>query len=162
MLWTNADFETMSWHDCHIWGIDLRAGNADDGDWTSDLALDIDYIVEWLCAPDKKMQFRVARADFVFHGITDLRIDVAWQPTGFQVSLHPISIGQIERQPVENQKVFLDRPYYRFRIASNWPPGGEIVFGAAGFTQTLRSKPELIDDQRLTLRSRHRTLRADP
>ena len=106
MLWTNADFETMSWHDCHIWGVDLRAGNADDGDWTS--------------------------------------------------------IAQIERRPVDKQKVFLDRPYYSFRIASNWPAGGEIVFGAVGFTQTRRSEPAFIDDQRLTLRSRRRTLGGDP
>ncbi len=157
-VWTNADFDTLSWHDCHIWGIELRAGNADEGDWTSDLALDIDFIVEWLCAPDKTMRFRVAPATLVFHGVTDLHISVAWQPTGYQVSLYPISIAQIDRQPIEHQKVFLDQPYYSFRIASNWPAGGEIAFGAVGFTQTLRAEPVIIDDQRLTLDARRRTL----
>jgi hypothetical protein len=161
-MWTNADFDTLSWHDCHIWGIDVRAGNADDGDWTSDLALDIDYIVEWVCAPDKPMQFRVAPASLVFHGVTDLRIHITWQPTGFQGSLHPVSIAQIERRPIENQKVFLDRPYYSFRIVTNWPDGGEVAFGAVGFTQTLRADPVTIDDQRLTLRARRRTSDIDP
>ena len=157
VVWTDADFDTLSWHDCHIWGIDLRAGNADDDDWTSDLALDIDFLVEWLRESDESFRFRVAPATLVFHGVTDLSINVAWQPTGFQVALHPVSIAHIERTAIENQKVFLDRPYYRFRIASSWPAGGEIVFGAVGFTQTLRAEPIVSADQRLTLRTRHRT-----
>ena len=161
-MWTNADFDTLSWHDCHIWGIDLHAGSADEGDWTSDLALDIDFIVEWVCAPDAAMRFRVAPASLVFHGVTDLSITLASQPTGHQVSLHPISIGHIERQPIDNQKVFLDRPYYRFRIASNWPAEGDITFGAAAFTQTLRAEPVILDEQHLTLRARRRTLGGGP
>ena len=56
----------MSWHDCHIWGVDLRAGNADEGDWTS--------------------------------------------------------IAQIERRPVDNQKVFLDRPITVFESRPIGPP----------------------------------------
>ena len=158
VVWTDADFGTLSWHDCHIWGIDLRAGNADEGDWTSDLAIDIDYIVEWLRAPDQTFRFRVAPATLVFHGVTDLNINVAWQPTGFQVALHPISVAHIDRETIEDHKVFLDRPYYRFRITSNWPAGGEIVFGAVGFTQTLRADPIVTEDQRLTLRTRRGTV----
>ena len=156
-MWTNADFDSLSWHDCHIWGIELRAGDAAEGDWTSDLALDIDYIVEWLCAVDGRAQFRVAPAALVFQGVTDLSINITWQPTGYQVSLHPVSIAQIERHPIENQKVFLDRPYYRFRIACNWPEGGDITFGAVGFTQTLRAEPVVTNDQSLTLRTRRST-----
>ena len=26
MIYTEADFDRLSWHDCHIWGIELRAG----------------------------------------------------------------------------------------------------------------------------------------
>jgi hypothetical protein len=59
---TEADFDQLSWHDCHIWGVELRAGDADEGDWTSDLALDIDFIVEWLCGVAGGAQFRVAPA----------------------------------------------------------------------------------------------------
>lgn len=42
----NAVFEAFSWHDCHIWDIELRAGDFDTGDWCSDLVLDIGYIAE--------------------------------------------------------------------------------------------------------------------
>ena len=46
MTHTEADFDRLSWHDCHIWALELRAGEPDDEDWTSDLALDIDFIVK--------------------------------------------------------------------------------------------------------------------
>jgi hypothetical protein len=50
MTYTDADFDRLSWHDCHIWAVELHAGNPDDKDWTSDLVLDIDFIVDWICA----------------------------------------------------------------------------------------------------------------
>jgi hypothetical protein len=35
MIYPEADLDRLCWHDCHIWGIELRAGDPDDGDWTS-------------------------------------------------------------------------------------------------------------------------------
>jgi hypothetical protein len=153
-MWTEAQFDELSWHDCHLWGVELRAGSGAEGDWTSDLALDIDFIVEWLPHQDVGVQFRVAPAALVFHGVTDLSIQIVWKPSGFQVSLHPVSIARIERQLIANQKVYLDRPYYRFRIVSNWPDGGEITFGAVGFTQTLTGQSVVSSEQSLTRGSR--------
>ena len=43
MTYTEADFDRLSWHDCHIWGVGLRVGEPDEGDWTSDLVLDLDF-----------------------------------------------------------------------------------------------------------------------
>jgi len=156
VTWTDADFDQLSWHDCHIWGIELRPGNADEGDWTSDLALDLDFIVEWICGLSGGAQFRVAPATLVFHGVTDLSIRIDWGRTGFQVALHPVSIGQVERERVEDQKVYLDRPYYSWRIRLNWPESGEIALGAVGFTQTLRAEPVLSGEQCLSLGQRRR------
>jgi hypothetical protein len=150
VTWPGADdFERLSWHDCPIRGIELRVGDPDAGDWTSDLALDIDYIAEWLCPVGGGGQFRVAPATLVFHGVTDLRIAIDWGDTGHQVALHDATIDRIERERVAAQKVYLDRPYYRWRIALNWPRGGELRFGAVGLTQTLRAEPVLTDRQRL-------------
>jgi hypothetical protein len=89
--WTHADFERLSFHDCHVWGVDLRPGDPDTGDWTSDLALDLDYIVEWLCGVDGGAQFRVAPATLLFHGVTDPRIAIDWGDSGLQIALHPVS-----------------------------------------------------------------------
>ena len=154
LTFTEADFERLSWHDSHIWAVALRAGNPDDGDWTSDLVLDIDFIVEWVCGVGGGGRFRVAPATLVFHGVTDPKIDIDWGRSGFQVALHPVSIGSVEREPIQDQNVHLDRPYYRWRIRLNWPDGGEIAFGAVGFTQSLRAEPVLTDNQCLSLRER--------
>jgi len=58
VTWTEADFERLSWHDCHVWGIEFRVGTPDENDWTSDLAFDIDYIVEWVSGSDGRVRFR--------------------------------------------------------------------------------------------------------
>lgn len=154
--YTESDFAQLSWHDCHIWGFELCAGDADEGDWTSDLVLDIDFIVEWLCGVMGGAQFRVAPATLVFHGITDLRITIDWGDSGFRTALHPVSIDRIECEVVEDQKIHLDRPYYSWRIVLNWPQEGVITFGAVGFTQTLRGGAVLKDQQKLSRRERGR------
>jgi hypothetical protein len=156
MTHTEADFDRLSWHDCHIWGVALRAGDPDAGDWTSELALDLDFIVEWICGVGGGGQFRVAPATLVFQGVTDPKIDIDWGRSGFQASLHPASIATIERELIRDQKVYLDRPYYRWRIRLNWPDSSEITFGAAGFTQTLRAEPILTERQCLSLEERDR------
>jgi len=154
VIHTDADFERLSWHDCHIWAIEFGVGDPDRGDWTSDLIFDIDFIAEWLCGVGGGAQFRVAPATLVFHGVTDPRISIDWGSSGFQTALHGVSIDRIERDRVRDQKVYLDRPYYSWRIRLNWPKDGAMTFGAVGFTQTQLAEPLLIDRQHLTLRER--------
>jgi hypothetical protein len=149
MTYTDADFEHLSWHDCHLYAFDLRTGDAEQKDWTSDLVLDIDFIVEWICGVGGGAQFRVAPATLVFHGVTDLRIRLDWGDSGFRAALNPASIERIDRERVLEQKVFLDRAYYRWDVRLNWPPGGAITFGAVAFTQALRAEPVLSNSQHL-------------
>jgi hypothetical protein len=156
MTYTESDFERLSWHDCHIWAVEFRVGDPDHEDWTSDLALDIDFIVEWMCEVDGGGQFRVAPATLAFHGVTDPKIDIDWGHSGVQAALHPVSIGKLERERIQDQKVYLDRPYYRWRLLLNWPDGGLITFGAVGFTQTLRAEPILSPNQCLSWSERIR------
>jgi len=154
--WTDAEFEDLSWHDCTLWGLAFHPPDPETGDWTRDLVLDIDFIVEWLCGVGGPTRFRVAPAALVFHGITDLRIAVDWGRSGFQVALHEASIDRIEREAITDQKVYLDRPYYRWTIRLNWPKGGELCFGAVGFTQTLLAEPVVTEAQRLAPSERRR------
>jgi hypothetical protein len=118
--------------------------------------LGIDFIVEWLCGVGGRAQFRIAPATLVFHGVTDPRIAIDWGDSGSRTAIHPVSIDRIERVPVTGQKVYLDRPYHRWRIQLNWPAGGEIAFGAVGFTQTWPAEPVLRDRQHLSPRERSR------
>jgi hypothetical protein len=150
MIYTAADFDRLSWHDCHIWAVELRPGDANAGDWTSDLALDIDFISEWVCGVGGPGQFRVAPATLVFHGVTDPKIQIDWGRSGHQVALHPVSIANVEREQIHDQKVYLGRPFYRWTLRLNWPDGGEIALGAVGFTQTLRAEPVLTASQYLS------------
>jgi hypothetical protein len=50
MTYTESDFDRLSWHDCHIWAVEFRAGDSDNEDWTSDLALDIVISLSSGCA----------------------------------------------------------------------------------------------------------------
>lgn len=137
---TEADFADLSWHDCRIRGFKFDAGNPERNDWTSDLALDIDFITEWICRKDRAPISRVAPASLVFHGVTDLKIDLNFGDSQHRVSLSGVSIDRIERKRVKNQKVFLDRPYFRWTILLNTPPEGQVSFGAVGFTQLIKQK----------------------
>ena len=98
----------------------------------------------------------MAPATLVFHGVTDPKIDIDWGRSGFQVALHPVSIDSIEREQIQDQKVHLDRHYYSWRIRLNWPAGGEIAFGAVGFSQTLRAEPVVTENYHLSLTERNR------
>src|SRR5215472_10291608 len=139
---TEADFENLSWHDCTIWGLALKLGDPTEEDWTSELVLDVDFILEWVRRESCDLQsggactleFRVAPATLTFHGITDLRVQLQSPSSGFQLAPPLISIASIERERVQTQKVYLDRPYYRWTIGLHKSmTGGAIAFGALGF-----------------------------
>ena len=146
---SNPEFADLSWHDNALYGLRLDLGDPSRGDWHADLVLDIDHIVEWLCGVDRQIRFRVAPATLTFHDVTDLQIAIDCDDSGGQVALHALSIDAITRERIPDQKICFDRPYYRWRIALNAPPGGAISFGASGFTQTLRADPVLLDQQQL-------------
>ncbi len=46
---TEKDFETLSWHDNIVYGLRFDVGDIGRDDWRSELILDIDHIVEWIC-----------------------------------------------------------------------------------------------------------------
>jgi hypothetical protein len=158
MTATGPESSNLSWHDCHIWSIEIRAGEPEEDDWTSDLVFDIDYIVAWSCGVDGQAEFQVAPATLAFHGVTAPRFDIESPDRDFQIALGPLSIDRLEREIIAQQKVFLDRPYYRWTIRLNSPPAGEISFGAHGFTQTLWCDPIVTQRQHLTLGERRRLL----
>jgi len=146
---TGDDYESLSWHDNYVYGVQFSIL-----DWNADLVLDIDHILEWVCGVDGGAQFRVAPAALAFHNVTDLNINVDWGDSGFQTALHEMSIHRITRERITNQKICLDRPYYRWAIETNWPKQGNIAFGASGFTMTLRAEPVLQDQQQLARKTR--------
>lgn len=152
--YTNDDFENMSWHDNSVYGISWKMEFQ--SNYISDLILDIDYICEWVCTPDKSCRFKVSPADLIYHDITDLKINIDWGDSGFQNCIEGgLDIMDITRERIQNQKVHLDKPYYRWVIKLQFPAQDSFIsFGATGFTQKLRKEPILIESQSLTLDQR--------
>ncbi len=153
MTYTEADFEQLSWHDCHLWGLAFRAGDAND--LLSELALDIDFITEWLSGTDAKpCRFRVAPATLLFQEVTDLRVGLDWGSSGLPVALSPACIEAVARELIPDRIVYPGRPYYRWQIRFTWPTGAEMLFNAVGFTLTFQAEPVLSDTQYLLHRQR--------
>ena len=141
--WTEADFDRLSWHDCSVYGV---AFDVDAAGGRSDLRLDIDFIVEWICGEAGRATFRIAPATLVFHHATDARIAIEPFGSASQIALFAPQISSIARERVLDQRVCLDRPYFAWTIELA-TPGGRIAFGASGFTQTLRRAPVVSSEQ---------------
>lgn len=142
LIATEADFDDLSWHDARIWGIELRIADEFRRP-LAELALHLEVITGFAPPVGGVSEVMTTPATLVFHAVTDPRIDLEWDDTGYVVAVHEVGIGSILRaeQRRTEQVVAPGRPYYLWRIATNWPEG-EITFGASGFTQTLHVDPE--------------------
>jgi hypothetical protein len=126
--WTDADFESLSWHDNHVHGLGLR-----EGEYGGQLVLDLDYISEWRCGADKTCRFMLAPAELTFENVTDLEIGIDSRG----IAMGPLSIGEIRREATEHTNQF-GRCWWRIALNS---PKGDIAFQASGFVQELRAAP---------------------
>lgn len=134
--WTQDDFDSMSWHDCHVHA--MRVVEGEHG--TGELELDLDYILEWRRA-DAGFSFLLVPATLRFHEVFGLRIALDWAtPTA---GLGPFSLNGIERSTES-------RPRYTatlWRLAVNWP-AGEVAFEAKGYTQQAWGR-EVVSQQQV-------------
>lgn len=149
---SGPDFDEMSWHDNIVYGLQFQVGDASQGDWLHDLSFDIDYIAEWVPSGEQGgepggVRFRVAPATLTFHDVTDLRLAVDFGDSDCRNAINNLSIATITRAVVDDKQRFPEQDYYRYRIELSLPQGGEITFGARGFTQALRAEPVLLDEQ---------------
>ncbi len=147
--WTEADFETLSWHDNHLYGPSIREGVYGSGR----LVFDLDYISEWRCGVDKRCSFMLAPAELTFDEVTDLEVGIDYRG----ISMGPLSIGEIRREAIEETSRF---GRYRWRIVFNFPKS-EIIFIAAGFVQELRAAPVESSHQSLGWEERQRRCAAE-
>lgn len=150
LTYTGEDMGGLSLHDNPVYGLYFSVGDVDLEDWTSDLVLDIDYIVEWICGARGGAHFLISPATLKFHDVTDLKIDIDWGEIGHRAYVHEVTIDSLTRERVVVQGINLPYPYYRWRIDANWPRGGEITFGAKDFTLILRAEPVDCDQQRIS------------
>ena len=137
--WTTADFDSLSWHDCHFYGFKLHEG----AHGTAELEFDLDFIVEWLCHTDREWEFRIAPATLTFHKVFNLRFALDYvTPTA---GMTPFILLALERDRIEYPTDYVS---FQWRLPVSWPDG-MISFEAPGFTQILRRPPILVDRQKL-------------
>ncbi|MDA1325887.1 MAG: hypothetical protein O3C34_14215 [Proteobacteria bacterium] len=156
MTGKNPSAQNISFHDNLIYGLHLATPDPDASLWRSDLVLDIDHIVDWICGTDGGAQFRVAPATLIFHDVTDLKMSIDFDGSDHRQTLNELSIADITTQPASASGA---GDYFHWRIALNLPQGGEIAFGASGYTLTLRANPVLLDEQRLPPANRPHLMR---
>jgi hypothetical protein len=143
--WSTSDFDTMSWHDNHVYGFRLVDDNPDEG--TADIIFDIDYILEWINA-DQEFEFAVAQASLRFHTASDLRFSLDYRSQ--TAAMGPFSLAGIQRRSVAYSTGLQS---FQWEIDINWPTG-KIEFDAPSFTQVLvgpvyrRSRQSLAPGQR--------------
>jgi hypothetical protein len=145
-IWTDADFDRMSWHDNHVHGIQLVAGQNGEGE----LILDIDHILEWLRDGDGGFKFRVQPATLAFHGVMFPRIAIDYASA--TAAFGPFMIHGIERRAEKRERYEAQI----WKLPISWP-GGQIEFEARGFTQRPAGNAVVTSSQLLTREERGRS-----
>lgn len=144
-VWTDRQFDDMSWHDNHVHAIRIVEG----ADGAGDLVLDLDHIVEWLDEPNRGFRFRIAPALLTFHGVMFFRISLDYATPS--MAFAPFAIHDISRRAEQRERYVAQL----WTISLNWP-NGEIAFEARGFTQRTAGEPILSDGQYLSPEQRTR------
>lgn len=143
-VWTDAEFDEMSWHDNHIHALRI----VEISDVAGDLILDVDHIIEWI-KKDPGFNFRIVPVTLTFHDVMFLRMSLDYAtPTA---AFGPFMIHGIERRTEQRERYLAQL----WKIDISWPRG-EIAFEARGFTQRARGGPILSQGQRLSAQERER------
>jgi hypothetical protein len=138
--WTDTDFVDMGWHDCRIHAVSIGEYE-DDTLPPARLLLDLDYIVRWVDPRpgDGHFTFWIAPATLVFERAENI--------TGQFGPLHEaLEIADIHRLDPPD-----DSPEPLWHIEGQ---NFDLRLRAPGYTQHLRSLPQHVPRQILTLAER--------
>lgn len=137
-LWTDADFDIMSWHDCPIHALSFTKEN--------ELMLDIDYIFKWNLMKNKKhYQFWIAPCTLIFENVYDIE---------FESGHTTLIIDSISK---ENPKVPKNADHIGKDTEYDWfieTTVGEIDFTSVGYKQYVRQAPMLLRTQEIDIQNR--------
>jgi hypothetical protein len=145
VVWTDADFETMGWHDAVVHALGFQ--HEDDA---AHLLLDLDYIFRWIDPqpPSEYYSFLIAPATLVFEDVWDLEGDLTAENAGERTQLVIADLRRGEPEDAKQASLGLRR----------WTIDGhnfELTFLASGYRQHIRQKPiHVVDAQRLTTTQR--------
>lgn len=123
--WTDADYDTMGWHDNAVHAVAWEPLP----DHPGRLLLDIDYILRWVAPepPVTTFSFWISPATLVFDPAWDLTTDIDRTRASFEMFLTEITRSGPD-----------ERGNYEWTLDGD---GITISLGAPGFTQYLRRPP---------------------
>ena len=132
-VWTEADFETMGWHDATIYSISFIPSKTE---YASGLSFDIDYIFKWvLNEQEQTFDLWISPCTLVFPDVFGYQMDFESSSNDYwQLEIDAIHMEDAQRP---------DFPGFKnFHIELQT---GYITFQAYGFIQTVRQQPVLAD-----------------
>ena len=138
LVWDNADFDTMGWHDATLWSM---VANPEQFEFL----VDLDYIFRWVDPGLEETHFRfwVAPVTMVFENACYVRIDIRSQSGSIEVAnLHRDLLGPTPNGRFTN---------YAFRFECQ---EGEVHLQATGYKMYVRRLPVLLSVQCLELGAR--------
>jgi len=129
-IWTEADVETMGWHDATVYAMSFENGSEE---YCGDFVLDIDYIFKWVhpTPPERHFTFWVSPCTLVFKNALQIKMHI---DTGM-FALEGLQIADISSQESPNQ-ISGKRYIYSINLQE-----GQIQLHADGFTQIVRRLP---------------------
>lgn len=137
------DFDEVCFHDNLIHGIIFYS---DSGEFSSDIALDVDYIEEWIKTEDDGIFFVISKALLKFHDVTDLKILIDWGETGnseFSGYAAGVYIKKITREKIYSP---IADDYFLWKIETN-NHDGYILFGASSFSLDVVGRQQTVNRQ---------------
>ncbi|MCU7552846.1 hypothetical protein OCK74_27250 [Chitinophagaceae bacterium LB-8] len=143
-MWTEADFKVMGWHDAAIHAISFQWNN---GEWTGDFLLDIDYIFKWVDPVKGKGHFSywIAPCTLIFKKA--FKLDVNIKTDLFGIDAQQI-VEVVLADTTQNQEGTIT---YQWAIELT---AGHIKLTSEGFTQIVRQLPIHTDFLLLTQEQR--------
>lgn len=126
---TSQKFDIYKFHDNSIHGILFLIEN-----FTAELQLDIDHILQWPRCSDNEAVFDVSKALVRFCDVSDLSINFEWSKKGPETAISRIYIDKIIREEISTT---LRLPaYYKWRIEMS-DEQSVISFGASAMIVEL-------------------------
>lgn len=140
-VWTDADFDRLGWHDARVYALACQPE-------PYELALDIDYLFQWVqpTADEIYFSFWVAPCTLIFE-------DVAALDLALSSSAGDFAIADLTRESLLTRPG-ADTPapqIWRWHLDGH---EGDIAFQTTGYTQYVRAAPLHIQRQRLDLAAR--------
>lgn len=142
LVWTEADFEQMGWHDVHIYAVAFRQAN-------HELWLDLDYMFKWAYpeGEDTKYHFWIAPVTLVYWNVHTLKLDIESHDGDLEIQ----DIKRSEPCRARNSEYIAKQTEWLWLLECQQ---GEITFRSVGFSQFTRRSPVFQQKQKLTLECR--------